>query len=377
MANKRDYYEVLGLQRDASEKEIASAYRKLAVKYHPDTNPGDDDASAKFKEAAEAYEVLGDQQKRGRYDQFGHAGVDGAGSQFGSAEDIFEAFGDLFGGGGIFGDFFGGGRQQRRARKGGDVRVDVTLPLEEAASGVDKDLEFDRHKKCATCSGKGSKPGTNPQMCGRCAGHGQVLQSAGILRVQTTCNACGGRGTIITDPCNDCRGAGLVRDSVSINVHIPAGVDDGMRVRLAGEGEPAPEGGVPGDVYCFIRVKRHKIFHRDGRNLVLQMPITFTQATLGAEIEVPTLNGPHEMKIPAGTQSGEVFKIRGQGMPDAQSGRVGDLMVQTYIETPKKLTPRQEELLRELAELEQTNVSPQRESFFEKVKGYFSPSSES
>lgn len=373
MANQKDYYEVLGVSKDSSEREIASAYRKLAVKYHPDSNQGDDEAIAKFKEAAEAYEVLSDSDKRARYDQYGHAGLGGQAGGFGNAEDIFEAFGDMFGGG-IFGDIFG--RGQRRARKGADLKAEVSLTLEEAFAGIDKAVRFNRHVKCGSCSGSGAKPGTVPHKCGRCDGRGQVLQSAGILRVQTTCNACGGSGSVISDPCGDCRGTGQERETVSLDVHIPAGVDDGMRVRLSGEGEPAPEGGVPGDVYCFIRVKRHKIFHRDGNDLILQMPISYTQAALGAQIEVPTLEGAQDLLIPNGTQSGEVFKLRGKGMPDPQHNRKGDLLVQTYIETPKKLTTRQEELLRELAELEEKNVSPQRESFLEKIRGYFTSTSE-
>ena len=367
MTTRVDYYEVLSVSRDASEKEIARAYRKMAVKFHPDSNPGDDDANRKFKECAEAYEVLSDPQKRNRYDRYGHAGVDG--QQFGSADDIFSAFSEIFGGGGVFGDIFGGGRSSR-VRRGNDIRVDVTLTLEEAASGVQKTVNFKRHQVCDTCTGTGSKPGSSPSTCQSCGGRGQVLQSAGILRVQTTCPHCRGAGQVIVDPCNDCRGQGSTAGKVELDVAIPAGVDDGMRVRLSGEGEPSLDGGPAGDCYCFVSVRRHKIFHRDGKNLILQLPISYSQAALGAEIEVPTLDGPQQLKVPRGSQSGEVFKMAGKGMPNPQGGRRGDLLVQTFIETPKRLSGEQERLLRELAELEKTDVSPERKSFLEKIRDY-------
>jgi molecular chaperone DnaJ len=369
MAAKRDYYEVLGVGRTASDKEIAAAYRKLAIKYHPDSHPDDEQATERFKEAAEAYEVLGDAHKRARYDQFGHAGIDGmgGGAHFHDVEDVFEAFGD------IFGDLFGGGRRSRRERRGSDLRADVTLELEEAARGVTKAVEFTRSKRCDECQGSGQRAGSKREMCRRCGGHGQVVQSAGILRVQTTCPTCRGAGSVITDPCEKCRGAGYVASRVSLKVPIPAGVDDGMRVRVAGEGEPSAGGGPPGDLYCFVTIRPHKFFNRDGKNLILQLPMTYSQAALGATIDVPTLSGRAELVIGAGTQSGEVFTLRGKGLADPHGGRVGDLLVQTYIETPKKLTRRQEELLRELAELERTNVSPHRKTFMEKIRDYFAP----
>ncbi len=376
MATKRDYYEVLGVARTASEKEIANAYRKLALKYHPDSNPGDERATELFKEAAEAYEVLGDKEKRVRYDQYGHAGVEGGVHHFTSAEEIFEAFGDLFGGG-IFGDLFGGRRGGRRVRRGADIRCDATLDLEEAARGVTKNLEFMRSRVCDDCTGSGSRPGSSRETCRRCGGHGQVVQAAGFVRVQTTCPACHGAGSMITDPCGKCRGNGYVQSRVKLNVNIPPGVDDGMRVRLSGEGEPSPDGGPPGDCYCFISIRRHALFQRDGKNLVLQLPMTYSQAALGATVEVPTLNGHDELAIPPGTQSGEVFRLRSRGMPDPHGGRVGDLLVQTYIETPKKLTARQQELLRELAELENAHVSPHRKTFVDKVRDYFTSAAES
>ncbi|HAN99793.1 MAG TPA: molecular chaperone DnaJ [Planctomycetaceae bacterium] len=375
MADKRDYYEILGVPRDASERDIASAYRKLATKYHPDRNPGDEDATRRFKEGAEAYEILSDPQKRARYDQYGHAGLDGQVPQYGSAEDIFEAFGEMFGGG-LFGDLFGRGRGGNRVRRGNDIRADVTLTLEEAAAGVRKSIRINRNKVCSNCGGNGSKPGSHPETCRHCGGHGQVLQSAGILRVQTTCSVCRGAGRIIVEPCSECRGSGSVREQITLEVQIPAGIDDEMRIRIRGEGEPSPNGGPPGDCYCFVRVKPHKIFQRDGSELLVRFPISYPQAALGATIEVPTLEGPHPLELPAGTQSSEVFRLRGKGIADPQTGRRGDLQVEVYIETPKKLSTRQEELLRELAELEHDHVSPHRKSFLEKIRDYFAPTSE-
>ena len=368
--SKRDYYEVLMVSRDASGREIAKAYRKLAVQFHPDSNPGDEEASFKFKEAAEAYEILSDQNKRSRYDRFGHAGVEGNGAHFNSAEDIFAAFGEMFGGGGMFGDLFGRGGG-RRVRRGADVRADITLTLEESARGITRTLEFDRRETCGTCSGSGSKPNSEVVACQQCGGRGQVMQAAGILRVQTTCPVCHGQGKIIVDPCQDCRGRGQVSKRVELEVSIPAGVDDGMRVKLAGEGEASPDGGPDGDCYVFISVRRHKLFHRDGQNLILEMPITYTQAALGAEIEVPTLDGPDKLVIARGTQSGEVFKLSGRGMPNPRGGGKGDLLVQTFIETPKKISAEQEELLRNLAELENADVLPERKNFLRRLTEYF------
>lgn len=373
MTAKRDYYEVLGVQRNASERDIASAYRKLAIKFHPDSNPGDEEATERFKEAAEAYEVLSDQEKRARYDRYGHAGVDGAGGghHFNDVQDIFDAFGDIFGDG-VFGDFFGGGRRRgRRRRRGADLQCEVTLDLAEAAAGVTKTVQFERRKPCQSCHGSGSRPGSAPQPCRRCNGHGQVVQSAGILRVQTTCPTCQGSGHVITEPCQRCRGHGLEGVAVNLEVAIPAGVDTGMRVRLSGEGEPSHEGGPPGDCYCLIRVRDHALFERDGANLFLRMPISYTQAVLGATIEVPTLDGRNQLTIPNGTQSGHIFKLRGRGMPDPRGGASGDLLVRVYVEVPRKLDPREEELLRELAEVENTHVSPHRKSFLEKLRDYF------
>jgi len=373
MVDKRDYYEVLGVARNASQKEIADAYRKLALKFHPDANPGDETATERFKEAAEAFEVLNDSQKRARYDQFGHAGVDGAATHFTDVEDIFEAFSDIFSGG-LFGDFFGGGRRRgRRVRKGADIRAELTLDLEEAAQGVDKTIEFSRHHRCEQCDASGSMPGSRPDPCRRCGGHGQIVQSAGILRVQTSCPACQGAGVVISAPCDQCRGNGYVARRDRVDVAIPAGIEDGMRVRLKGEGEPSPEGGPPGDCYCFVTVRPHRLFEREGPHLILRFPMTYTQAALGATIEVPTLEGREELRIPAGTQVGEVFRVRGRGMPDPRGGTRGDLLVQSLIEIPRRLSAEQEAILRELAEVESVDVTPQRKSFLDKLRDYFAP----
>lgn len=378
MAGKRDYYEVLGVQRNATDKDIASAYRTLALKFHPDSNPGDEAATQQFKEAAEAYDVLNDADKRARYDQYGHAGVEGGAHQFTEVEDIFEAFGDLFGGG-VLGDLFGGGRRRggRRTRRGADLRCDVQLSLAEAATGVKKPIEFNRSKKCDGCSGSGSAPGSERQPCRRCGGRGQIVQSAGILRVQTSCPACQGAGSVIAVPCGDCRGRGYTASHVNLDIAIPAGVDTGMRVRLPGEGEPSPDGGPPGDCYCFVEIVEHPLFQRDGKHLILQVPVSYSQATLGAAVEVPTLDGPDELTIPKGTQHGEVFRLRGKGMPDPRGSAKGDLLVQIFLEVPKKLTAEQEDLLRKLAELENNHVSPHRKSFLEKLKEHFAPYEES
>ena len=370
MAEKTCYYEVLSVERTAGKSEIDRAYRKLAIKYHPDSNRDDENAVAKFKEATEAYEVLSDAEKRQRYDRHGHAGVDGV-HQFNDVEDIFDAFGDLFGGG-MFGDLFGGrGGRRRRARRGADIRCDVTLTLEEAARGVDKDISFRRRVRCDTCSGSGAAPGSQPTVCGTCGGHGQVVQSAGILRVQTACPNCSGTGQQISQVCADCRGSGLENKRAELTVTIPAGVDDGMRVRVQGEGEASPDGGPVGDCYCFINVRPHELFKRDGNHLILQLPISYSQAALGADIEVPTLEGRESLRVEAGTQNGDVFTIKGRGVADPRGGRAGDLLVQVFIEVPKKVSGEQERLLRELAELDHDSVLPHRKSFLEKLRTFF------
>jgi molecular chaperone DnaJ len=372
MAQKRDFYEVLGVARDATKNAISKAYRKLAIKYHPDTNPDDEDAVSKFKQAAEAYEVLSDAEKRQRYDQYGHAGLDGMGGRASSVEDIFEAFGDLFsGGGGIFDGIFGGGRRQNRVRRGGDLRCDVTLDLEETATGCEKTLEVVRNEICDSCEGSGGAPGVEREVCVRCDGRGQVIKSAGILRVQTTCPACQGQGNVISAACEECRGQGVKPQASEITISIPAGVDDGTRVRMPGQGEVSPDGGPNGDCYCFIAVRPHRVFQRHDEHLIVRLPVTYAQSVLGAEVEVPTLTGRDLLTIPAGTPSGETFRLRGHGVPHVHSGRPGDLLVQTYIEVPKKISDEQQQLLRDLAEMEQTEVAPQRKGWLDQLKDLF------
>src|SRR5262245_6060564 len=370
MAGKRDYYDVLGVGRTAAQKDIADAYRKLALKFHPDRNPNNPEAVASFKEAAEAFEVLSDADKRSRYDRYGHAGVEGGIHHYTDVNDIFEAFGDILGGG-LFGDLFGGGRRSRRPRKGDDVATEVSIDLFEAARGVTKTVEIDRHEMCGDCRGSGAKPGTQPETCRYCGGRGQVVQSSGIFRVQTTCPACRGAGQLVKDPCGKCKGAGYTRKTVFREVKIPAGGDHHMRVRLAGEGELSTSGGPPGDCYCVINLKEHPLFERDGQDLICRVPVSYAQAVLGARIQVPTLEGPEEMEVPPGTQPGEVFKLRRRGMPDPRGHGKGDLLVVVNLEVPKSLSPKQDKLLRELAAEEKTHVSPHRKSFLEKLKDYF------
>jgi len=371
MAAKRDYYAVLGVDRSASDRQIAEAYRSLAMKYHPDRNPGDEDAVARFKEAAEAFEVLSNSQKRVRYDRYGHAGLEGPGGgapHFRDIGDIFEAFGDIFGDG-LFGDLFGGSRGGgRRVRRGADTRCQVTLELVEAARGATKTVRFQRHERCAVCDGTGAKPGSRPEPCRYCGGQGRVVQSSGFFSVQTACPSCRGAGTVAKEPCTSCRGEGYVLKDIVREVKIPAGVDDQSRLRLPGEGEPSLDGGPPGDCYCFISISPHPLFEREGQHLICHVPISYSQAVLGATIEVPSLGGPQNVTISPGTQSGEVFKLRGRGMPNPRQRGRGDLLVQVHIDVPKKLAAQHERILRELAELERTHVSPKRKSFFKKLK---------
>jgi molecular chaperone DnaJ len=374
MPQERDYYEVLGVERRATSGEITTAYRKLAMQFHPDRNPGDEEAAGRFKEAARAFEVLSDASLRDRYDRYGHAGLQGGTHDFNDISDIFDAFGELFGGG-IFGEAFGGGGRRRgsRPRKGKDVFCELTLSLAEAAEGVTRTVSFVRHETCSTCDGSGAKPGTTPQNCDYCGGHGQVLQSAGVFRMQTTCPACRGAGKLVRDKCPSCRGAGLVEEHVERKVTIPAGVDEDVRVRLAGEGEPGANNGPPGDCYCVIQIEEHPFLTRHGRDLVCEVPITYSQAALGATVDVPTLKGPQSLEIPKGTQSDATIRMRGMGMPEVRGRSIGDLIVQIHIEVPRSLSPRAEELLRELAEEEHTSVTPKRTSFFDRLKEYFQP----
>jgi molecular chaperone DnaJ len=374
---KRDYYEVLGVDKNAGPDDIKRAYRRLAIKYHPDKNPGDKDAEAKFKECAEAYEVLSDPEKRSRYDQFGHAGLQGSGVHDFSrmnVEDIFGALNleDLFG------DLFGSsGRGRRSARnaphKGYDLETVVQLTLNDVAKGVEKSIEFTRQDICEECTGTGSAKGSGPSKCSTCGGSGQVAQSGlgGFFQMVSTCPACKGSGVVITNPCKKCRGSGRVPKKRLVTVKIPAGVHEGQSVRVGGEGEPGFNGGPRGDLYCYVKLKEHPFLQRDGIDLIAVVPVSFTQAALGGMIDVPSLTGTRELKIPAGSQPGDVFRIKGQGLPDIRTRRSGDELVQIIIEIPKKLNSQQEEMLRKFAETEDKTVMPQSKGFFEKLKQYF------
>ena len=367
-SQQRDFYDVLGVDRKATVTQITESYRRLAIKFHPDKNPGDVEAADRFKEAARAFEVLSDDNLRARYDRFGHAGLQGGPQHdFNDISDIFEAFGDMFGG--AFGG--GGGRRGNRARKGRDVFCTVSMSLVEAARGAAKTVEFARHEACGTCDGSGAKKGTKPVPCDYCGGRGQVIQSAGVFRLQTTCPACQGAGSVIRERCPDCGGDGLTEEHVERRVTIPAGVDRDVRVRLAGEGEPGGNGGPPGDCYVVIEIEDHPFLKRDGRDLHCEVPITFSQAALGATVDVPTLDGPKPLEIKRGTQAGDVIRVRGLGMPEVRGRGIGDLHVHMHVEVPKTLSPKAEQLLRELAAEEQKAVSAKRSNFFSRLGEYF------
>jgi molecular chaperone DnaJ len=363
---KRDYYEILSVARNADAEEIKRAYRRLAMQYHPDRNAGDSEAEQRFKEAAEAYEVLSDAEKRHRYDRYGHAGLEGLNApHFSNAQSVFDLFGD------IFGDVFGG-RARQGPRRGRDLKVEVELELMEAYRGCAKTVDISREEVCGECNGTGCRRGSRLSPCRRCNGQGVVVQAQGFFRVQQTCRACGGSGSIITDPCTACSGQGRVAARRTLEISIPPGVDNGTAVRLNGEGEAGDPGAPRGDLYCLVRVREHPLFQRDGPHLICQVPITFSQAALGGDLEVPTLDGSITHPLKRGTQSGEIVRIAGRGMPGLRGGRKGDLLVQVVVETPRSLTKRQEELLRELAELDQKHVSPERKSFLEKLRDFFS-----
>ncbi len=372
---KRDYYEVLGLNREATADELKKAYRQMALRYHPDKNPGDDEAERRFKEAAEAYEVLSDPAKRQRYDRYGHAGMDGAGvHNFRSAEDIMSAFSEIFGDG-LFGGMF---TQRRRGpRPGQDLLMRLEIDLLEAARGATKPIELTRQEICDECQGSGARKGTSPVTCDYCRGQGQVVQSRGFFQVATTCPACGGDGKRIVDPCPKCKGSGKTLSNAHLKVDIPSGVDTGMWLQLRNQGEPGDPGAPRGNLRIQIQVRPHRFFERRGNDLICQVPISFPQAALGADIEVPTLDGTERLMIPRGLQSGEILKMKGRGMPDLNGRGRGDLLVEAAIETPRKLSPRQEELLRQLAELDHEEVSPRRKGFFEKLRDYFTEEAES
>ncbi|AOY00381.1 molecular chaperone DnaJ [Jeongeupia sp. USM3] len=375
--SKKDFYDVLGVNRDASDDDIKKAYRKLAMKYHPDRNPDSKDAEEKFKEAKEAYEILSEPQKRAAYDQYGHAGVDpqaGMGGGFGGGAGGFaDAFSD------IFGDIFGGGQRGGGGRsnvyRGADLRYNMEISLEEAARGVEKQIKIPSHDECELCHGSGAKPGTEAKTCHTCGGAGQVRVSQGFFSIQQTCPTCHGSGRYIPDPCRNCHGTGRVQSSKTLAVKIPAGVDEGDRIRLSGEGEPGVNGGPPGDLYVVVHLKSHSVFEREGNDLHCEMPISITVAALGGEIEIPTLDNKARISIPAGTQTGQVFRLRGKGIKGVRSAITGDLMCHVVIETPVSLTSRQKELLREFDEISQGEPgkhNPREKSFMDKVKDFFS-----
>ncbi len=373
---KEDYYDILGVQRSASQDDIKRAYRKMAIKFHPDKNQGDKKAEEKFKMAAEAYEVLSDPDKKNRYDQYGHDGLRGGDARgFGNFEDIFDAFGDIFGGGGggggIFDEFFGG-RTRQSARRGASLRCDVSLEFKDVATGIEKTIEVTKRDRCDECMGTGARKGTSPVSCPYCKGKGEIHQRQGFFTLRTSCPKCQGAGKIIETPCNKCKGHGMYPRKSSINVQVPAGIEDGTRLRVSGQGESGENGAHPGDLYCDIHIKPHTIFTRQDNDIICEFPITFTQAALGCEIEVPTVLGKmRKVRVPPGMQSGDIIPVKGEGFPNVRGYGEGHLLVCIAVETPTKLTPRQEELLREFAESEHKNVTPKRKSFFKKVKKLF------
>ena len=369
MNDKKDYYQLLGISRSFRDEEVKKAYRKLALQYHPDRNPGDKQAEERFKEVSEAYQVLSDPQKRAQYDQFGHAAF-GDGGPFAGGFDFTAGFEDIFGD--IFGEFFGGATGRRRGRgRGEDLRYNLALSFEEAVAGTEKKIKIPRHGPCETCRGNGAKPGTAPQTCPTCRGRGQVSFQQGFFSVSRTCNQCHGQRNIIKDPCTACGGAGRVRKLHTLSVKIPAGVDTGSRLKLRGEGETGPASGVPGDLYVVIQVEPHPIFVRDNLDIICEVPISFVQAALGAEIDVPTLDGKVKMKIPPGTQTGKVFRMKGKGIKDVQGYQQGDQHVHVTVETPTRLTSRQKELLKEFAAVAGEDVNPLTKGFFDKMKELF------
>jgi len=385
MPATRDYYEILSVERTADGDEIKRSYRRLAMKFHPDRNPGDAQAETKFKECAEAYEVLSDDSKRKRYDQFGKEGLRGGGAaahDFSrmNVEDIFSMFGDIFsGGGGMGGSGFGNARGGQRVARGYDLETEVAITFDDVLTGCEREVSFTRLDVCETCTGSGAKPGSSPETCSTCKGQGRVQQAGlgGMFRMVTACPHCKGRGTVVKDKCAKCHGKGRTKKDRTLTVKIPAGIEHGQAVRVQGEGEPpppeaSPSGqGIRGHLHVLIRVKQHEMFEREGDLLLMEMPISVSQAALGAEVELPTLTGLEELKIPAGTQHGKLFRLTGHGLPDLRSGRRGDLVAVTKIEIPKKLSSRQEDLLREFATTEDHEVMPESHSFWKRIKDIF------
>jgi len=369
---KRDYYEVLGVGRTAGEQEIKSAYRKLAMQYHPDRNPGNAEAEEKFKEATEAYGVLADASKRAQYDRFGHAGVNGGAGGFSGFDpsvfqDFSDIFGDLFG----FGDVFSGGQRRTRVRRGADLREDIHLDFEQAVFGHQTTVNIRRHEACEACKGSGAAPGRGPTTCGTCHGRGQVRYQQSFFAISRPCPTCQGAGTVITDPCAKCKGEGRVLRDKTVEVKVPAGVEDGTRIRYSEQGEAGANGGPPGDLYIVLHVKEHAFFDRQGQDLYCTVPISFSQAALGAQIKVPTLEGEHALKIPEGTQTGQTFRLKGKGVPSLNGRGRGDLYVEVKIQTPKKLNKKQRELLQQLDEITEIENRPEHRALFDKVKDLF------
>ena len=372
---KKDYYEVLGVNRDASEDDLKKSYRKLAMKWHPDRNPDNPRAEEHFKEAKEAYEVLTDAQKRAAYDQFGHAGVDpsaagGAGAGFGGFGDAFgDIFGDIFGGGAA-----GGGRQRSTVFRGADLRYNLEISLEDAARGTETRIRIPALEECETCHGSGAKPGTQPTTCTTCGGHGQVRMQQGFFSIQQTCPRCHGTGKMVTNPCGTCSGSGRIKKHKTLAVKIPAGVDEGDRIRLSGEGEAGVNGGPSGDLYVVMQIKPHNVFTRDHNDLHCEMPVSFSIAALGGEIEIPTLDGYAKIKIPAETQTGKIFRLRGKGIKGVRSSSHGDLQCHVVVETPVSLTSRQKELLQEFEAISSKDAArhnPRANSWMDRVKAFF------
>ena len=376
MAAKRDFYEILGLNRDASDEDIKKSYRKLAMKYHPDRNPDSKESEEKFKEAKEAYEILSEPDKRRAYDAYGHAGVSqqgggGGGEGFGG---FSESFGDIFGE--IFGNR-GGGRGGNQVYRGADLRYNLEITLEQAARGTETKIRIPALEACEPCKGTGAKPGTQPKTCPTCAGAGQVRMQQGFFSVQQGCPTCHATGKVVSDPCNVCHGAGRIKQHKTLSVKIPSGVDTGDRIRLSAEGEAGVNGGPPGDLYVVVQLKAHTVFQRDGADLHCEMPISFTVAALGAEITIPTLEGEAKIKIPAETQSGQTFRLRGKGIKPVRQTSSGDLMCHVVVETPVRLTDRQRDILRELEEInvrDGDKHNPRAKGFMDKVKAFFTPS---
>jgi molecular chaperone DnaJ len=375
--DKRDYYEVLGVGRNASEEEVKRAYRKLAVKFHPDKNPDDPQAEEKFKELGEAYDVLMDPQKRAAYDRFGHSAFAPGGGGFGGGtfHDPFEIFREVFGGagfgGGIFETFFGGGGRTEDRRRGSDLRYDMEIKLEEAAFGAEKQIEVEKLDTCDKCAGSGAEPGSRAIRCPSCGGRGQVVSSRGFFQISQTCPQCRGAGEIIERPCQKCRGDGRIEKLSRINLKIPAGIREGTRLRSLNNGEAGVNGGPPGDLYVVIHIKEHKIFQREDDDLYCEVPIPFWVATLGGEIDVPTLEGRAHLKVPAGTQSGQMFKLRGKGIVNVNGRSHGDLFARLIVEVPSRLDAEQRRKLEEFAAICGDENTPMRKSFFERAKEFF------